>query len=121
MKTLPEQKRNPISAIRSKLLSRGYQEEMEYDAINVEPVLTYSKSQNDILFVRFKWELSCSILLTDVQKLSFSFLGSSSISKYLTKDGEDRSWLKYAIPEQESEIFLLLDKMYPIEEKDPKC
>ena len=41
--TLVEPKKTVISSMRSKLITQGYSEEVEYDAINIEPVLIYSR------------------------------------------------------------------------------
>ena len=42
VKTLVEPKKTIISSIRSKLLAVGLEEEVEYDSINIEPVLIYT-------------------------------------------------------------------------------
>ena len=57
VKTLVESKKTVISSIRDKLIADGYAEDVEYDAINIEPVLIYSKSEKCSLFVRHKWAL----------------------------------------------------------------
>ena len=57
VRTLVEPKKTVISSIRDKLIAEGYSEEVEYDAINIEPVLIYSKSEKRSLFVKHKWAL----------------------------------------------------------------
>jgi hypothetical protein len=101
VKTLPEPKRTVVSSIREKLLRLGYQESPEYDAINVEPVLIYSKSEKNSMFLKFKWELYCAIPVLDIQKFETSGLNLTS-SKFLTEDYEGRHWLKFRLPEEET-------------------
>jgi len=101
VKTLPEAKRTVVSSIREKLLRLSYQESPEYDAINVEPVLIYSKSEKNSMFLKFKWELYCAIPVLDIQKFETSDL-NLTCSKFLTEDDEGRHWLKFKLPEEET-------------------
>jgi hypothetical protein len=110
VRTLPESKKTPISSIRSELLKRGFQEELENDAINVEPVLIYSKSENDTVVVRFKWELNCAILVSNIQKFNSS-PPRTTYSKFLIKDEDDRFWMKFNLPENETEALGALDSL----------
>ena len=112
VKTLVEPKKSVISRVREKLLSMGYNEEVEHDAINVEPVLIYSNSERTV-FLRHKWELSASIPVESKQmekKESLPEL-NMDLSKYLTKDEEERKWLKFELPNDPEALFLILGKM----------
>lgn len=115
VKTLVEPKRSVISSLRNKLLSKGFLEDVEYDAINIEPVLIYSKSGSSVLFVKHKWALVALIPLeSDLDRARI--LSSASelhTEKYETTDEEGIHWLKFQLPEDEDTIMKLLFKMWP--------
>lgn len=111
VKTLVEPKKSVISRVRERLLSMGYNEEVEYDAINIEPVLIYSKSERTV-FLRHKWKLSASIPVESMMAEKKESLPEPNmdVSKYQTKDEEERSWLKFELPDDQEALFLVLGK-----------
>lgn len=114
VKTLPQEKKGPLSAIRNILLDRGYMEEMEYDAINVEPVFSYSKSESQVIVLRYKWEISVSISLRN--QLRFEDLEKSvrdSLANLIIKDDDGNLWLKFGLPEQHDLFLTTLEKLFP--------
>ena len=108
--TLVEPKKSAILSIRKRLLERGYLEEVEYDAINVEPVLIYSKSDIKAIFLRHKWETSGQIPFHLVQD-RFSNSEESVENRFLFTDEEGNRWLKFNLPEQEERALETLDSI----------
>ena len=98
--------------MRKKLLERGYMEEVEYDAINIEPVLIYSKSDVKVIFLRHKWETSAQIALQLVPNQS-ELLGSDQekLSNFLVTDEEGNQWLKFKLPEYEKRALQTLESI----------
>ena len=110
VKTLVEPKKAVVSHIREKLLGMGYTEEVEYDAINIEPVLVYSKSERSIVFLRHKWELCASIPFDPKKTEEKQTLADLKVdvSKYQTKDEEGNMWLRFELPKDQDFLFLIL-------------
>lgn len=108
VKTLVEPKKTAVSSIREKLLSAGYSEEVEYDSINIEPVLIYSVSETNRLFVKHKWDLTALLpVRSDAMKqqvLSFD----PNLAKYEFVDDDNNSWLKFKLPNDEELILKVL-------------
>ena len=108
VKTLVEPKKTAISSIREKLLNAGYSEEVEYDAINIEPVLTYSISETNTLLVKHKWELTALLpIRSDTMKqivLSFD----QNLVKYMFVDEDNNRWVKFKLPNDEELILKVL-------------
>ncbi|HXQ92221.1 MAG TPA: hypothetical protein VN739_04385 [Nitrososphaerales archaeon] len=107
-----EPKKSVISSARKKLLDRGYAEEVEYDAINIEPVLIYSKSDAKVMFLRHKWETSAQIALQSIPDQN-ELLGSEQgkLGSFLVTDEEGNKWLKFKLPEYEQKAFETLDSI----------
>ena len=76
VKTLVEPKKTIISSIRSKLLAKGLEEEVEYDSINIEPVLIYSFSKDRRVFVKHKWETVVLVRLSSREDAKEHYLGN---------------------------------------------
>ena len=112
IRTLVEPKKSVISSARKKLLERGYVEEVEYDAINIEPVLIYSKSEVKVIFLTHKWETLAQIPLLSVPNQK-ELLGSAErkLSSFLVTDEEGNQWLKFKLPEYEEKALETLDSM----------
>ena len=108
VKTLVEPKRTVISSLRNKLLSLGYVEEVEYDAINIEPVLIYSKSEKKVLFVKHKWSLVAQIPIQDGQYLKQLETKNPEIQKYKVEDEDGTKWIRFDLPSGENELFQVL-------------
>jgi len=112
--TLPAPKKGAVSQVRNILLDLEYIEEMEYDAVNVEPVLTYSRSEDQLIVLRYKWEVNVSIslkrpeILDDLQKTV-----KDELANFLVKDDEGDCWLKFSLPEQQESFFSTLRKLFP--------
>ncbi len=100
--TLAEPKKSVVSSIRKKLLTSGFSEEVEYDSINIEPVLIYSKSDSRVLFLKHKWELTALIPMISRQTSEkIKSAVNIDLSKYETTDEEGMNWLKFKLPEDE--------------------
>jgi len=112
IRTMVEPKKSVISSARKKLLDRGYAEEVEYDAINIEPVLIYSKSDAKVMFLRHKWETSAQIALQSIPDQN-ELLGSEQgkLGSFLVTDEEGNKWLKFKLPEYEQKAFETLDSI----------
>ncbi len=113
VKTLVEPKKTVISSIRGKLIAEGYSEEVEYDAINIEPVLIYSKSEKRSLFVKHKWALIALIPIQSTEDQVHIFSRASEIdpAKYETTDEEGNRWLKFQLPSDEDIAMKVLQKI----------
>ena len=111
--TLVEPKKAVISSIRGKLIAEGYSEDVEYDAINIEPVLIYSKSEKRILFVKHKWALIALIPIQSNEERVQMFSSVSEIdpAKYETTDEEGNHWLKFQLPSDEDIVMKALQKI----------
>jgi hypothetical protein len=112
IRTLIEPKKSVIASTRKKLLERGYVEEVEYDAINIEPVLIYSKSDVKVMFLRHKWETLAQIPLQSISNHN-ELLGSSEgkLNSFLLTDEEGNQWLKFKLPEYEEKALETLDSV----------
>ena len=106
--TLPEPKKKVISSIRSKLLNRGFLEGVEYDAINVEPVLVYTKDNDLTIFLRYKWSLVAQIPVSDVSTLENSEIQRGLLSR-VTSDEQGNHWMIYNLPDEETDSLYALD------------
>jgi hypothetical protein len=107
-----EPKKSVISSSRKKLLDRGYVEEVEYDAINIEPVLIYSKSDTKVIFLRHKWETSAQIALLSIHNQNELLrVEDGKLDTFLVVDEEGNKWLKFKLPEYEVKAFEILDSI----------
>jgi hypothetical protein len=110
--TLVEPKKSVLSSIRKKLLASGFSEEVEYDSINIEPVLIYSKSDTKVLFLKHKWELTALIpIISDETKEKIQSILKIDLSKYETNNEEGKSWLKLKLPEDEDTALKIAELM----------
>ena len=111
VRTLVEPKKTVISGVREKLLVMGFLEEVEYDSINIEPVLIYSKAERKVVFLKHKWDL---IAMVPLRSSSFpdglDAAGlSKELSKYQIEDEEANSWLRFSLPDEETYLFQALN------------
>ena len=111
VRTLVEPKKTVISGVREKLLKAGFQEEVEYDSINIEPVLIYSKAERKVVFLKHKWDL---IAMVPLKSSAFpDGLESAGVPKELAHyhfdDEEANPWLKFSLPSDEPGLFQALD------------
>jgi hypothetical protein len=113
VKTLVEPKKIVITSIRTKLIAEGFSEEVEYDAINIEPVLIYSKSEKRVLFLRHKWELTALIPIQSKEDRARIFSNAEEIdpAKYETTDEEGNRWLRFQLPSEEETVLKALQKI----------
>lgn len=109
--TLPEKKKQTIESVRKQLLDRNFLEEVEFDYINIEPVLVYSKSEKQIVFLKHKWETIATIPIRTPNLLEASqmFLGEK-ISNFLITDDDSNQWLRFQLPENELLLIQVIEK-----------
>ena len=113
--TLPKEKRQTIASMRKALLDRGFLEDVEYDSINIEPVLKYSKSELEIVFLRHKWELTAMIPVIDSSRLKdIEVIFKDKSSEFLIKDEEGNQWMKFILPGSQDEVTRFLDLVFPL-------
>jgi len=111
--TLPKEKKQVISSVRKLLLDRGLLEDVEYDSINIEPVLKYSKSESDVVFLRHKWELTAMIPVQAPQMITYAEkIFKEKISEYLFIDENGNRWIKFNLPEAEEELRRVMDELF---------
>ena len=99
--TLVEPKKTWISQVRTRLLSAGFLEEVEYDSINIEPVLIYSNATGKSVFLKHKWDVVAMLPL----KASDRPADNSELIRFVFSDEEGNDWLRFQLPADES--FLL--------------
>jgi hypothetical protein len=63
IKTISVEKRKFILEVREILFSLAYSEDVEYDAINVESVIVYSKHGTQRFLLKHKWDLSVHLIV----------------------------------------------------------
>jgi hypothetical protein len=106
IRTLVEPKKSTIISARKKLLERGFTEEIEYDAINIEPVLIYSRSGDKVILLRHKWETIAQIpLLESSNEKEFLSQNQGRMNNFLVKDEQGNAFLEFGLPEFEKEAF----------------
>ncbi|MHB8567651.1 MAG: hypothetical protein ACYC7D_00990 [Nitrososphaerales archaeon] len=100
--TLVEPKKKTIQSIRQKLLGQGFSEEVEFDSIEIEPVMIYSKSGKRLIFLKHKW-VTVALVIVDKNKVEkFSKLGLS-LAKLETNAQDGATWLKFELPGEEGD------------------
>jgi hypothetical protein len=110
VRTLVEPKKKVISGVRENLLNLGFLEDVEYDAINIEPVLMYSKSEKKLVFLKHKWDLVAMIPLKSSlfpQGLQVTEV-QDDLLQFRYSDEEGNHWLKFSLPKNESELYRAL-------------
>ena len=113
IRTLAEPKKSIISSIRQKLLQLGFLEEVEYDAINIEPVLIYSRSENQALFLKHKWELVALIPLQSnkIRERVFGEKTDTDLKKFKSVDEDGNQWLKFALPKDQEMVIQAVEAL----------
>ncbi|HYB03943.1 MAG TPA: hypothetical protein VED17_05755 [Nitrososphaerales archaeon] len=111
VKTLVKEKKVIITSVRDALLHRGYLEDVEYDSINIEPVLIFSKAEKNVVLVRHKWETNATIPFQDSETLEK--IVDQKIASFLTTDEEGKNLLRFKLPDQEKDLLLTLDILFP--------
>ena len=99
--TLVEPKRIVISSVRTRLLSFGFSEEVEYDAINIEPVLIYNKAEQVVL-LKHKWEVVALV------PLSTANANYESLKDLESLDEDGNRWLRFDLPSSQDRLFSIL-------------
>ncbi len=111
--TLVKEKKAIITSVRKALLDRGYLEEVEYDSINIEPVLIFSKSEKNVVFVRHKWETNATIPFQNSESLEKEKFVDPKIVGFLATDEDGKGLLRFKLPDQEKDFFQTLDILFP--------
>jgi hypothetical protein len=108
--TLVEPKKSVISRVRKRALELGYSEDVEYDSINIEPVLIYRKSGLSV-FLKHKWELVAMIPIKtpSVEGLEIENL-DQKISALEVEDEDGNRWIKMQLPDKLNELLSLIQK-----------
>ncbi|MDG6995735.1 MAG: hypothetical protein JRN52_07420 [Nitrososphaerota archaeon] len=99
--TLVEPKRTVISSVRTRLLSLGFSEEVEYDSINIEPVLIYNKAEQVVL-LKHKWEV---VALVPLRTANANY---ESVKDLVSLDEEGSRWLRFDLPSSQDTLFSML-------------
>jgi hypothetical protein len=111
VRTLVEPKKSSISSMRKKLLALGFSEEVEFDPIEIEPVMIYSKSGERTVFLKHKWATVALVLLISPEKekeLSEKFPGL--LSNRLEENLQDGTrWMRFSLPQDEEEVIETLN------------
>ncbi|HZW55150.1 MAG TPA: hypothetical protein VFF30_02580 [Nitrososphaerales archaeon] len=112
IKTLLEPKRGAISSIRSKLLAMNLAEDVEFDSINIEPVLIYSSQDTRRVFVKHKWETVALVRLV-TEKEADEFLAENQDPKRSVERNEldGTMWAKFPLPQGEDEALKVLARI----------
>ena len=108
VKTLAEPKKTIISSLRSKLLAKGFDEEVEYDSINIEPVLIYSFSKDRRIFLKHKWETVALVRLTSKEPVADD-VSEKSIQFDVEENVQDgTTWARFLLPGDEDAALKLI-------------
>jgi hypothetical protein len=111
MNTLPEPKRSTLAPIRDKLLVFGFSEEVEYDYINVEPVLVYHGPGRLTILLKHKGETSASVLLETEEQINRVLKTAPKFESLVFEDEQGKTWLRFPLPDRGadlSELFSIL-------------
>jgi len=108
--SLVEHKKTIISSIRSKLLAKGLEEEVEYDSINIEPVLIYSFSKNRRVFVKHKWETVALVRLNSTEEAKGTSSETDIHFDIEENDQDGTIWARFLLPEGEGAALNLLSR-----------
>ena len=112
VKTLVEPKRLYISSVRQKLLARSLEEEVEYDSINIEPVLIYGFENSDRrVFVKHKWECVILVRLNSREEVRTLMSEDQTYSTTEENDQDGTLWAKFNLPEGEALALRLVDEL----------
>ncbi len=110
VKTLVEPKKTIISSIRSKLLAKGLEEEVEYDSINIEPVLIYSFSKDRRVFVKHKWETVVLVRLSSREEAK-GIISETNIHFDIEENDQDGTvWARFLLPKDEDAALNLFSR-----------
>jgi hypothetical protein len=113
VKTLVSSKKAIIAPIRDRLLAEGYSEDIEYDAINVEPVMIYRKATEKVVFIRHKWELVALVPVSSDEtrmKVRTSY-PDFNLSEFEALDEQGNSWFRFHLPEEDDLVFKILESL----------
>jgi len=103
VKSLVEPKRTIIESIRQKILRLHFVEEVEFDPIEIEPVIIYSKFGKRRIFLKHKWDTIALVLLASKEKGDeiAKKLGVNQ-DKLEANEEDGTSWLKFQLPAEEN-------------------
>lgn len=110
IRTLVEPKKTVIASIRSKLLSKGLEEEVEYDSINIEPVLIYSLSNERRVFVKHKWETVVLVRLNSREDAKDIVSGKENSFQVEENEQDGTVWARFLLPDEEDAALKLFSR-----------
>lgn len=102
IKTLVEPKKTVISGVRNQLLALGFCEEVEYDAINIEPVLVYNK-QEKVVMLKHKWALVALV------PMNSRVAHKESFKEFETTDENGDMWFRFNLPDDQMRLLSFLN------------
>ena len=103
IKTLVEPKKSVISEVRSRLLLLGFSEEVEYDAVNIDPVLIYNRMAKVVL-LKHKWDLLAMLRVGEMK------LEKQALKDHEVTDDEGNKWLRFDLQTERERLFAELEE-----------
>lgn len=102
VKTLVEPKRAIISSVREKLIALNYSEEVEFDPIEIEPVIIYSLGGKRRVFLKHKWA-TVALLIVDDKETAMKTISNLGLeTSRLEANNEDGTiWIRFELPADE--------------------
>jgi len=95
--TIGEDKRLLVLDIRSKLLALGFEEEVDYDPINVESVIIFSREGKQRFRLKYKWAVKTFFIIhseEEKHKIQEKFPELSEENRIETNDADGSRWLE---------------------------
>jgi hypothetical protein len=94
--TLEEPKKKALTELRAVLLGRGFLEEIEYDAINVESYISYSIANRPKFIIKFKWEFATFLIIENQieQRQLLLHFHSMEGRQFETNSDDGTIWVK---------------------------
>ena len=113
IRTLVEPKKRVVSSIRTKLLAMNLVEDVEFDSINIEPVMIYSLRDERWVFVKHKWEVVALVRLDSEDERKPQLLSTIQDGKGLLERNEidGTLWAKFSLPDGEGPALRVLEQL----------
>lgn len=114
VKTLVEPKKAIISSVREKLIALNFSEEVEFDPIEIEPVIIYSLGGKRRIFLKHKWATVALLLFDDKEtgKKAISNLGLEP-SRLEANNEDGTTWIRFELPVDGNRFQKALTTQFP--------
>ncbi len=113
IRTIAIDKRTVISDVRRVLLSIGYSEAVDYDPINVESIILFSKDGKQRFLLKHKWTLKSILVIhnEEEKKKIFELFPKLPENRIERDDSENLTWLDLDL-DSERELLYSIAKSF---------